>query len=314
VPAAASADAAGGPSGAPLVARPKHDFGHVTQGETLRHAFVMHHAGSATLRVENTLEVLGCAAVAIPGVLEPGASGKLEVTCRANVPGPLRVSLPLRANERPAGELSLAAEVEPLLVFDRAVVDLSVPFGEERSVEVRLRGKRAKEARLTPAAAPPPSLTATVLRGDATTSDGVAIRSHGRAVGTHVGSLRYATGLAELPEVSLSYVVKVTGTLTVSPTNPVLELSGPGPKHLVVKVTSTQPGFIVTRAEVLEGPFAASVRRGKDGYEVEIAAVETKLVPGARGVNGRVRIHSNDRTERAKEIPLFALGAPFGGR
>jgi hypothetical protein len=81
-----------------------------------------------------------------------------------------------------------------------------------------------------------------------------------------------------------------------------------------VKVTSTQPGFIVTRAEVLDGPFTAKVQRGKDGYDVEISAAETKLPAGARGVNGRVRIHSNDRTEGAKELPLFALGAPFGVR
>jgi hypothetical protein len=296
------------------VAQPKHDFGHVTQGDTLRHAFAAHNATSAALSVEDTLEVLGCAAVAVPGLLEPGGSGKLEVTCRASVPGPLRVSLPLRANGRPAGELALAAEVEPLLAFDRAVVDLTVPFGEERSAEVRLRGKHAKEARLTPAAAPPPSLEATVLRGDAATHEGVAIRSRGKAVGTHVGSLRYATGLAEPREVSLSYVVKVTGTLTVSPTNPVLELSGTGPKRVVVMVTCTQPGFIVTRAEVLDGPFTAKVQRGKDGYDVEISAAETKLPAGARGVNGRVRIHSNDRTEGAKELPLFALGAPFGVR
>jgi hypothetical protein len=313
-PASASAEAAPGAALVPLVAQPKHDFGHVTQGDTLRHAFAAHNTTSAALSLEDTLEVLGCAAVAAPGVLEPGGRGKLEVTCRASVPGPLRISLPFRANGRPAGELSLVAEVEPLLAFDRAVVDLTVPFGEERSAEVRLRGKHAKEARLTPAAAPPPGLEATVLRGDAETHEGVAVRAHGRAVGTHVGSLRYATGLDEPREVSLSYVVKVTGTLTVSPTNPVLELSGSGPKRVVVKVTSTQPGFVVTRAEVLEGPFTAKVRRGKDGYDVEISALEAKLVPGARGVNGRVRILSNDRAEGVKELPLFALGAPFGAR
>jgi hypothetical protein len=299
---------------AALVANPKHDFGHVTQGETLRHAFVTHNAGSAALSVDDTLEVLGCAAVAVPRVLEPGTNGKLEVTCRASVPAPLRVSLPLRANGRPAGELSLRAEVEPLLVFDRAVVELKLPFGEERSDEVRLRGKLASEARLTLAAPPPPSLAATVLSGDAQKGQGVTVRARGKSVGTHVGSLRFATGVAEPREVSLSYIVKVMGTLTVSPTNPVLELGVPGPKRVVVKVRSTQPGFAVTRAEVLEGPFRTSIRHGNDGYDVEIVALEAKLVPGQRGASGRVRIHSNDRTEGAKDIPVLAIGAPSGGR
>jgi hypothetical protein len=94
----------------------------------------------------------------------------------------------------------------------------------------------------------------------------------------------------------------------VTPTNPVLDLGALGPRQAVVKVTSTQTGFVVTRAEVLEGPFAASVRRAGDGYEIEVTVIETKLSATARGVNGRLRIHSNDRTERAKEIPLFMLG------
>jgi hypothetical protein len=295
-----------------VVASPRHDFGQVTQGDTLEHSFAAHNATSAVLALDDTREVLGCSANAVPAVLEPGGAGKLEVTCRASVPGPLRVSLPLRANGRPAGELSLAAEVEPLLAFDRAVVDLTVPFGEERRVEVRLRGKRAKEAQLSPAAAPPPGLEASLLRGDAATREGVAVRALGKAVGTHVGSLRYATGLTEPPEVSLPYIVKVTGTLTVSPTNPVLELAGRGPRRVVIHVKSTQPGFVVSRAEVPEGPFSARVRRTAVGFDVEVTAVESKLVPGARGVNGRVRILSNDRTESVRDVPLFGLGKPSG--
>jgi hypothetical protein len=309
----AAASAAGGAAGAAarlVVATPRHDFGHVTQGDTLEHSFAVENSTNAVLALNDQREVLGCRATAVPARLEPRGAGKLEVSCHANVPGPLRVSLPLRANDRPAGELSLAAEVEPLLAFDRAVVDLKLSFGEERSVEVRLRGKRAKEARLSPAAAPPPILEASVLRGDAEKSQGVAVRALGNAVGTHAGSLRYATGLAELPEVSLPYLVKVTGTLKVSPTNPVLELGGRGPKRVVIKVESTQPGFSVSRAEVLEGPFSAQVRRTESGFDVEVTALESKLMPGARGVNGRIRIVSNDRTERVKEVPLFGLGAP----
>jgi hypothetical protein len=290
-----------------VVLSPRHDFGEVTQGDTLRHVFVAHNRTSAVLGLD-AREVLGCRATAVPALLEPGADGNLEVTCRAEVPGPLRVSLPVRANGRPAVEVSVVAEVVPLLVFDRDVVEFSMPFGEEHRVEVRLRGKRAKEARLSVVVAPRPPLEANVLPGDGERSGGVAIRARGHAVGMHTGSLRCATGLAEPREVSLPYVVRVTGTLTVSPTNPVLELGAPGPKRTIVTVTSTQPGFAVSRAEVLDGPFTARVRRAGAGYDVEVTAIETKLTRGARGVNGRLRIVSNDRTEGSKEIPLFALG------
>lgn len=288
----------------------RHDFGRVTQGDTLRHAFVARNGTTAALSVEDTLEVLGCSATPVPAVLEPGGTGKLEVVCKAGFAGPLRVSLPLRANGRPAGELSVAAEVEPLLAFDRKVVDLTMPFGEERGAEVRLRGTRANDARLSLAAPPPATLEARVLP-DESASHGVALRARGSAVGTRVGSLRFTTGLPEPREVSLSYVVKVTGTLSVSPTNPILELGGSGPKRTVVKVTSTQPDFVVSRAEVLEGPFTARVRRADGGYEIEVSAVEAKLPAGASGVTGRLRIVSNDRTEGTKELPLFGLGQPF---
>ena len=53
--------------------------------------------------------------------------------------------------------------------------------------------------------------------------------------------------------------MKVTGTLAVSPENPVLDLAAPDGARSIVEVTSTQPGFRVERAEVIEGPFSARV-------------------------------------------------------
>jgi hypothetical protein len=293
-----------------LVGEPAHDFGRVTQGDTLRHAFLMRNATGGTLSVDDTIEVLGCSGVPAPGVLEAGGSGKLEVTCRAALHGPLRVSLPLRANGRPAGELSLVGEVEPLAVFERSVVDVTMPFGEERRAEVRLRGKLARSVRLAPAAPPPPGLELNLLPAEAEKGAGVDVRATGKAVGTHVGSLRFLTGLPAPAEVALSYIVKVIGTLEVSPTNPVLDLAAAGGTRTIVKVRSSQPGFRVTSAEMLEGPFTARVRRAESAYEVEVSFAIEKLKPGVRGVNGRLRIVSNDRTEPSKEMPVFALGRP----
>lgn len=311
-PARADAGTASAAPSAPaspaLVAQPKHDFGHVVQGETLRFAFATHNAGDGVLTVEDASEVLGCSGVPAPSVLEPGGHGRFEVTCRASIHGPLRVSLPLRANGRPAGELSLTGMVEPLVVFERVVLDVTLPFGDDRREEVRLRGKRARDARLTPASAPPPGLELSVLRGDAKESEGVAVRVSGTDVGTHVGSLRFLTGLSEPKELALSYVVKVLGTLEVTPTNPVLDLSALGEKPMVVTVKSSQPGFAVTRVDVMSGPFAAHVRRASGHFEIDVSAVPAKFDKGTRGVNGRLRIESNDRTEPSKEVPLFALG------
>jgi len=104
--------------------------------------------------------------------------------------------------------------------------------------------------------------------------------------------------------------VKVTGTLAASPTNPVLDLASPDGARAVVTVTSEQAGFEVERVEVLDGPFSTRVRRDGPAFRVEVTVVEAKLAPDASGVNGRIRIVSNDRTEPSKILPLFALGRP----
>jgi hypothetical protein len=304
-PAASAGDAA-----ATLVAQARHDFGHVAQGATLRHVFATRNRTNAAIRVENTLEVLGCAGVAQPDALAPGEAGELHVTCRASIHGPLRVSLPLRANGRPAGELSLVATVEPLVAFDRALLDMNVAFGEAGETVARLRGKLARSARLSLASAPPPGMDVRVLPAADGGTQGTLLRLSRPAAGVHAGTLRFLTGLAEPEVVELPYSVRVTGTLVVSPTNPVLDLAAPGGARAIVRVTSAQPGFEVERAEVLEGPFSAHVRQEGAAFAVELSLVVAKFPPGAHGVNGRVRIVSNDRTEPMREIPLFALGTP----
>jgi hypothetical protein len=295
---------------ATIVASPKHDFGRVAQGDTLYHVFLTHNGTSTSIAVENTREVLGCAGVAAPATLAANQSGELRVTCRANVPGPLRVSLPLRANGRPAGELSLAAEVEPRLAFDRALLEMNVPFGRTREAGARLRGKLARSARLTLASAAPSGMDVEVLPSVGGETEGAMLRLKSAVVGVHAGTLRFDTGLTDPAAIELPYSVRVTGTLAVSPTNPVLDLAAASGPRTLVTVTSTQPGFRVERAEVVEGPFSARVQKARDGYVVEVSVVVAKFPAGSHGANGRLRILSNDRTEPNKELPLFALGKP----
>jgi len=75
----------------------------------------------------------------------------------------------------------------------------------------------------------------------------------------HAGNLVVATGLAQPKEIAMPYSCKVAGTLEVSPTKPVLHLKISGPKVVSIEVRSTQPGFEVHGARVIEGPFSASV-------------------------------------------------------
>jgi hypothetical protein len=292
-----------------LVAEPKFDFGSVVQGDTLRHAFVTHNATRVALEIEHPREALGCSGTAVPRVLGPGRTGKLEITCRANVFGPLRVSLPLRANGGPAGELVLVGEVEPLLAFDHSLLEVQVPFGARGFAQARLRGARASAARLVPLTALPEGAVVTVLAPADGQSQGVALHVTTVAAGTHAGSLRFATGLAEPKQVELPYLIKIASTLAISPTNPVLDLRAGAGAQTTLRVSSQRPAFRVQRVEVLDGPFSARFRQDGDAYAVEVSIVPAKIAAGAHGANGRLLIVSNDRAEPRKEVPLFALGA-----
>jgi hypothetical protein len=307
--ASAAAGASAEHAGVVLVAEPRHDFGRALQGDTLRHTFVTRNTTSRTVHVEDLREVLGCSGEALPRVLAPGATGELAVACRAIIYGPLRVSLPLRASGRSAGELALAAEVEPLLAFDRALLEIDVPFGTSGSAEALLRGARAGAAQLELSTRPPAGMAVTMLPQTSGEAARVTLRVGNAGAGTHAGSLRFATGLGEPKEIELAYLVKVASTLTISPTNPVLDLGVPAGTRTLVRVASTWPGFRVQRVAVPEGPFVARVQRDGDGYAIEVAIDATKVVRGMRGANGRLLILSNDRAEPRKEVPLFALGS-----
>jgi hypothetical protein len=102
----------------------------------------------------------------------------------------------------------------------------------------------------------------------------------------------------------------VSGTLEVSPTNPYFNLKIRGPKVVSIEVRSSQPGFEVRDARVLEGPFAASVDGplADNKFRVQVTVLEDRLAGPDRGTQGKLVVLSNDRTEPEKEIPLFAFG------
>jgi len=78
-PAESSSVASDGPS--IYVADATHDFGSVTEGDTVREAFVLENRGAAPLHVRKVSTGCGCmAALASSEVLAPGETGKVEVT------------------------------------------------------------------------------------------------------------------------------------------------------------------------------------------------------------------------------------------
>ncbi len=291
-----------------------HDFGARREGERLVHRFTLRNAGQRPLTIARVEGGYSCRASPPAGALAPGAGAPLEIACDTVARGErLRERLRLHSNDpaRPVVTLELRAALEPALAFDATLVELAPAAGAGAVRTARVRGFRAREATLTVAGVEGPEVTARVLSAAAGGLPGVAVECHGERVGTHVGRVRVATSLAAPAELSLGYTCRVAGNLTVTPTNPFLDLRGPPPREQTITVTSRRPDFVLRGASVVEGPFVAAFAPAPAGsaWEVRVGVDDAALPPGSRAVNGRLRLSSNDELEPEKEVPLFALGA-----
>ncbi len=295
---------------------PAHDFGAVVQGNAVSHEFELSNAGVTQLDLQGTTEALGCTGQIEPRSLDPGAVARLKVTCLTEYYGPLRVTLAIRtaASAESVGEVELTASVTPLLAFDTELVDLHMPFGEERSADVHLRGALDEQAKLTVEDAGDVGFTVTPLPPTRGTPSGLRLRVKGRKVGVHAGNVVLSTNLARPRKISLPYSCQVTGSLAVTPSTPYFDLKAPGGRRREVAVTSSQPGFVVRAVRVAQGPFSASFARDttSGGYTVTVAVRTDGIAGDARGTVGRLLILSNDRAEPEKELPLFAFGGKNG--
>ena len=191
-------------------------------------------------------------------------------------------------------------------VFQPQSAAFELPFGGEASEDFRL--PVAAGTSLSVGGAVDPDLRVEALPPAPGTGPGLRIHASGRRVGMRVGTL-YAVAHPGLGQpIPLLYALRVRGTLTVVPTNPVVDLRAQDPAA-VLTVRGTLPDFAVTAVEITAGPFAATATRDPTGaYQVRVTAVVEKFRPGDRGASGTLLIHSTDSLEPRKEIPLFAFG------
>ncbi|MGB8295176.1 MAG: DUF1573 domain-containing protein [Polyangia bacterium] len=295
------------------LAPPPYEMGPVVQDESVRRVFTVSNAGTLPLEISAIDGSRFCSASLQPMTIAPGASGQLEVTCRSDLYGPMRESILIHSNDPQADRvpIQLVANVTPLLAFDTQVINLQMPFGEQRWQELRLVGtlldqatiklKKSGWAEDSSVDFPPRQPGSPAI---------LYVRCHGQEAGMHAGNITVTTGLVRPKEIAIPYACKVAGTLEVSPTNPYFNLKLPGPKLVSIEVRSSQPGFEVHGARVLEGPFAASLEGpvGDNVFRVQVRVLEERVADDSRASQGKLLILSNDRTEPKKEIPLFGFG------
>jgi hypothetical protein len=236
-------------------------------------------------------------------------------------------------NRRPAGVLALArvsllsligcalaacqrgpAPMAVHLEFQPQSAVFEVTYGGEASEDFWLtagaKGQAAPAVTsLAVEGAVDPDLTVQPLPPRPGSGPGLRIHAVGRRVGMRAGTLQVMARPDQGHPIPLLYALRVRGTLTVVPTNPLVDLRAPEPAA-VLTVRDTQPEFVVTAVEVANGPFAATMARQPDGgaYSIRVTVVPAKFPAGERGAAGTLVIHSSDRVEPRKEVPLFAFG------
>jgi hypothetical protein len=294
------------------------------QGDSLRQAIAIRNDGTAALVIGSVDPSRSCSGTVEPKAIDPGKTGKLTVTCGAEIYDFAVETVVIHSNDPKSSEtaIQLVADVAKLLAFDTQFVELKMPFGEERTADVHMVGALLEKARVGLVGRPVPDVEITPLSPGREVANVYRIHCKGRRVGMNSGSLIVSTGLDRPKTVALSYVCKVAGTLDVSPPNPYFNLKISGDKAVTIVVRSSQPDFQMRSVRVTEGPFAARFERsGTDGsYRIDVTVLGDRLNDEARSASGKLLIVSNDRTEPEKEVPLFGFGrvnkvtAPEPGR
>jgi hypothetical protein len=201
-------------------------------------------------------------------------------------------------------------KVEPLIGFDTAFVDLRPDFGQTASADVRLVGKRAAQAAPKVTSIGGDMVTVAALAAQVGRAQGLRLSCRGDRVGMHAGRVVVDTGVAEQPTLALSWGCRVPATLQVVPSNPYFNLRVSGDLAATLVVSSSQTGFRVKSARVIEGPFSATLEQARpDGStSIIIRVKKDEIADDARAATGKLLIQSNDEREPRKEVPLFGFG------
>ena len=290
----------------------KVDMGPGVQDEAMRQTVPIRNAGALALEIGDITSSRFCSATIEPRTIEPAKSGQLAVTCRSDLYGPMREEIAIASNDPklPMVALQLVADVTPLLAFDVPSVELKMPFGEERSQDVRLVGALIEKARIRSKGPAVPDVDVIPSSNLPNKVRSYRIHCRGRKPGVHGGNIIITTGLERPNEIAMPFVCNVVGTLDVSPTNPYFNLKVSGDHAVRIKVRSSQPGFEVEAVRITEGPFAAKFEHAEDDntYHIDVTVLKDRIEDEARSATGTLLIVSNDRTEPKKEVPLFGTG------
>ncbi len=293
-------------------APPRLDLGVLVENRPVRSNVDLHNPGAREVPIRQVSSSARCEWHGIPATLAPRTTARLSVVCQSDLLGPFEESLTVLdvAQGGALATLQIDGKVEPLIGFDTAHVDLRPEFGQTVSADAHLIGTQAAAASPRVTSTGGDLVTAVLLPSDGGNPQGVRVSCQGRRVGMHAGSTVVDTGVAARPTLTLSWGCRVPATLEVDPSTPYFNLRASGDRAMQIRVRSSQPGFLVKAARIVEGPFRATLEKPTpDGSTPITIRVDNDAIPDdARSATGKLLIESNDQREPRREVPLFGFG------
>ena len=315
---AGSGSAAVTSSGAKIeLAEVEHDFGTVTEGETVKHTFIVKNTGTTPLLISRVRSSCGCtAAVTKDKEVPPGGQTEIEVSFNTTGRmGPNRKTITIQSNDdkNPNAKIEIKAMIERLLAFQPSIVRLNVKHGEEQKIEAWLTGKLMDDAKLVVGQIEGDDdvkvEVAEKKEGDKTIK-GIRVSLKGSKVGRTNGTIKIATGVEKVPELVLRFNANVMGNVELRPRALYFDNRNPKGKERVMRVTSTREGFKLTSAKILEGPYKATIEKPETGAGYEVHVTLEAKEDQKDNLNGKLQLVSNDPLEPKIEVPLNVRQLP----
>lgn len=165
-PAAAASDTAAAKAPVAVVDEPVYDHGQVSQGEEVRHDFVIRNEGNADLQIVEVRPACGCTVAEYDKTIPPGGSGKVHaVVDTSDFDGGISKGLTVLTNDpkNPRIVLTVKATIEPAVFTRPGFARFIQPKeSDPGSVEQLVFTKSKDDLKILKVESPFPYLEATV--------------------------------------------------------------------------------------------------------------------------------------------------------
>jgi hypothetical protein len=298
------------------VAEAIHDFGAVTEGDKLKHTFVLASAADLPIgiaRVETTAPWV--TAELKTKQIPPGGKGEVEVSFDTlDHVGDLekRITVVSGDPSAPKIQLYVRARVAPLIAIEKPEEEEEDEFmhlGDKMVSELKIVGPKAAVAHLAIKTVTSPDVSAELIPAqDAGASPTLRVTVRGTALGHFHAGVILDTGIESKPTIAHFFEWAVLGNVTVAPRALHFEIDRSAPQdrrdETVARISSRIAGFEVRAAKSDSKAFTADLRRtAKPGdYELRVTVADRDAFHRTERAN--VVLSTNDKVEPSVNVPI----------